>query len=204
MGRKDHWDGIYSRKTEADLSWHQDDPSMSLDLMGLAGLTPDTSVIDIGAGTSRVVDRLLDMGLRDITVLDLADSAIAASRSRLGDRGADVTWVAADVTTWNAGRVFDIWHDRAVFHFLVDPADRASYLARLSESLAVGGHAIIATFAPDGPETCSGLPVQRYSPDSLSQTLGDTFARIADRSHLHRTPAGRPQAFQYSLFRKTH
>ena len=141
MDRKGHWDTIYTRKAEADLSWHQDDPSTSLELMRLAGLTPGTSVIDIGAGRSRVVDRLLDMGLRDLTVLDLSDKAIAASRNRLGDRGSVVTWVVADVTTWNAARVFDIWHDRAVFHFLVDPAERASYVKRLSAALAVGGHA---------------------------------------------------------------
>jgi trans-aconitate methyltransferase len=203
MGKKDHWETIYSQKAEADLSWHQDDPSVSIELMQRAGLHPDTSVIDIGAGTSRVVDRLLSLGLRDITVLDLSDSAISASRSRLGDRGSHVQWVVADVTTWDAARVFDIWHDRAVFHFLVDPVDRASYVERLSDSLAIGGHAVIATFALDGPEKCSGLDVQRYSPDTLSETLGDGFAPVSHRFHLHHTPSGRPQSFQYSLFQKT-
>lgn len=202
MGKKEHWDTIYSQKAEADLSWHQDDPSVSLELMELAGLTPGTSVVDIGAGRSRVVDRLLELGLTDITVLDLSASAIAASQSRLGDSALDVNWIVADVTTWDASRAFDIWHDRAVFHFLVDPADQAAYVERLTGSLVIGGHAVIATFALDGPDKCSGLDVQRYSPDALSETLGNNFALLGHRFHLHRTPGGRPQSFQYSLFHK--
>lgn len=202
MGKKDHWDTIYSQKAEADLSWHQDDPSVSLELMLKAGLTPDTSVIDIGAGTSRVVDRLLTLGLRDIAVLDLSEAAIATSRGRLGDSSAKVSWIVADVTNWETSRVFNIWHDRAVFHFLLDPVDRASYVERLSTSLDLGGHAIVATFALDGPEKCSGLDVTRYSPDSLSETLGDNFGLVTHRFHVHRTPSGRPQSFQYSLFQK--
>lgn len=202
MSKKDHWEGVYSQKVEADLSWHQEDPTISLDLMEMAGLTPDTSVIDIGAGRSRVVDRLLDLRLRDITVMDLSDSALAASRARLGKRGSSVAWIEADVTIWEASRRFDIWHDRAVFHFLVDPVDRASYVKRLSSSLAIGGHAVVATFAPDGPEKCSGLDVQRYSPDTLSYALGDSFDLLAHRFHDHSTPSGRSQAFQYSLLRK--
>ena len=202
MGKKDHWETIYNQKAEVDLSWHQDDPSLSIELMQRAGLHLNTSVIDIGAGTSRVADRLLSMGLRDITVLDLSDSAISRSRSRLGDRDSHVRWIVADVTTWDAPRVFAIWHDRAVFHFLVNPEDRASYVEHLSSSLNVGGHAVIATFALDGPEKCSGLDVQRYSPDTLSETLGDGFALVVHRFHLHYTPSGRPQSFQYSLFQK--
>ena len=202
MGNQDHWDSIYSRKSEADLSWHQDDPTVSLDLMQKAGLTEKSSVIDIGAGTSRVVDRLLSLGLRDISVLDLSESALAAARSRQGDKGSTVSWIVADVTTWEPGRVFDFWHDRAVFHFLLDPEDRASYIDRLSRSLGAGGHAVIATFALDGPEKCSGLEVSRYSPESLSETLGSDFTLVAHHFHTHHTPWGGPQAFQYSLFRK--
>lgn len=202
MGKKDHWDTIYSQKAEVDLSWHQDDPSVSLELMQKAGLTPKSSVIDIGAGTSRVVDRLLALELRDISVLDLSESALATARGRLGDNGKKVSWIVADVTTWKTSRVFNIWHDRAVFHFLVDPADRVSYVDRLSSSLDLGGHAVIATFALDGPEQCSGLNVTRYSPDSLSEALGARFALVTHRFHLHRTPSGRPQSFQYGLFRK--
>ena len=203
MRSKDHWNAIYGRKPEPEMSWHQDDPAVSLALMYVAGLTTRSSVIDIGGGTSRLVDRLLALGVRDLTVLDVSDAALGLARTRLGNAGAAVAWMAADVTIWEPRRTYDIWHDRAVFHFLVDPASRASYLTRLGRSLPVGGHAIIATFAPDGPESCSGLPVTRYSPETLSHLLGPRFSLVAHRDHVHRTPWGSPQSFQYSLLRKT-
>lgn len=202
MGENLHWDTIYGQKSEAELSWHQDDPSVSLELMQEAGLTAKSAVIDIGAGTSRVVDRLLALGLHDITVLDLSRNALATARDRLGDDGKTVNWIVADVTRWETSRTFDVWHDRAVFHFLIDPADRVSYVEQLSRSLGTDGHAVIATFALDGPEKCSGLDVVRYSPESLSETLGSGFELLTHRSHTHHTPWGRPQSFQYSLFRK--
>ncbi|GHD98490.1 NodS-like protein [Defluviimonas sp. 20V17] len=200
--KQDHWNRIYSRKAETELSWHQDDPARSLDLVAEAGLTPDQSVIDIGGGTSRVTDGLLERGLRDLTVLDLSEAALDRLRQRLGPRGQDVAWIAADITTWAPGRVYDLWHDRAVFHFLVTPEDRAAYLERLSQALRLDGHAIIATFAPDGPETCSGLPVERYSPQSLAQTLGPDYRLLTHRLERHQTPGGVVQSFQFSLFRK--
>lgn len=200
--KQDHWNRIYSRKSEAELSWHQDDPAHSLDLAAQAGLAPGQSVIDIGGGTSRFTDGLLAQGLRDITVLDLSQAALDTLRQRLGPRGQDVTCIAADITSWTPGRVYDLWHDRAVFHFLVTPADRAAYLDRLSQALGTGGHAIIATFAPDGPETCSGLPVVRYAPEALAQTLGPDYQLRAHRLERHKTPAGAEQSFQFSLFRK--
>lgn len=202
MSRQQHWDTVYSTKTEDQLSWHQDAPAISLAMMQQAGITPDTSVIDIGGGTSRIVDSLLEMGLRDISVLDLSETALTAAQQRLGARAAAVTWVAADITSWQPGRQFDIWHDRAVFHFLTDPADREAYIATLTDSLCPGGHAIIASFALDGPERCSGLPVQRYAPQTLAATLGTRFELLAHQSHLHHTPWGTPQSFQFSLFRK--
>ncbi len=202
MTSKDHWNAIYRRKAEPEMSWHQDDPAMSLELMQLAGLTTASSVIDIGGGTSRVVDHLLALGVRDLAVLDLSETALATARARLGADGADVAWIVADVTVWEPSRTYDIWHDRAVFHFLVDQVSRASYIARLWRSLSLGGHAIIATFAPDGPETCSGLPVARYSPESLSDELGPRFSLVAHRHFLHQTPWRSQQAFQYSLLRK--
>ncbi len=203
MSRKQHWDTAYDQKSEGQFSWHQETPALSLELMQEAGITRACSVIDIGGGTSRIVDSLLDMGLSDIAVLDLSENALRAAQRRLGMPGATVTWIAADITTWQAGRQFDIWHDRAVFHFLIDPADRAAYIRALSDSLSPGGHAIIATFAPDGPDKCSGLPVQRYSPDMLAATLGVQFKLLRHHHHLHQTPWGTPQAFQFSLFRKT-
>lgn len=201
--RKDHWNGIYGRKAETELSWFQDDPTISLELAELAGVTPASRVIDIGGGVSRVTDALLARGLHDLSVLDLSETALGTLRARLGPQGRDVTFIAADVTTWSPDGVYDLWHDRAVFHFLVEPADRAAYLDRLSRALRPGGHAIIATFAPDGPESCSGLPVVRYSPADLAETLGPGYALVTHRAQHHRTPAGVSQSFQFSLFRKS-
>ena len=197
-----HWDDVYAGTPDDRLSWHQDNPAPSLDLIARAGVGPGASVIDVGGGTSRLAGALLDTGLSDVTVLDLSQVALAQARARLGAAGETVIWVCADVTSWTPGRHYDLWHDRAVFHFLVDPADRAAYLERLGAALGVGGHAIIATFAPDGPEMCSGMPVVRYAPDDLAALLGEGFDLVAHRRDLHRTPKGRSQAFQFSLFRR--
>ena len=202
MDDKTHWNAVYSHKQEAELSWHQNDPSVSLELLQEAGLTAASSVIDVGAGTSRVVDALISRGLSDLTVLDLSQSALDATRSRLGPDGQAVTWIAGDITLWRPTRTYDVWHDRAVFHFLTDPKDQAAYIGALSSALATGGHAVIATFAPDGPETCSGLPVARYSPELLAATLGAGFSLIDQRFQSHTTPWGHPQSFQYSLLRR--
>lgn len=202
MSNTHHWNDVYSNKSEAELSWHQDDPSIALDLMKKAGLTTESTVIDIGAGTSRLIERLLDLGLDNLSALDLSESALAAVRVRLGDRERAVKWIVSDITGWEPTQTYDIWHDRAVFHLLVAPQDRIAYSQRLSRSVAPGGHAIIATFARDGPEKCSGLPVARYSPTSLAETLGASFTLVTHQFHLHHTPWGTEQSFQYSLFRK--
>lgn len=199
---KKHWERIYGEKTESQLSWHQDDPAVSLELSELAGVTPGSSVIDIGGGTSRYAPSLVEKGLGDVTVLDVSRAALDAARRRIGEEAEKIQWVAANVTTWEPSRRYDLWHDRAVFHFLIDQKDRAAYIDRLSRCLKPGGHAIMATFALDGPETCSGLPVVRYDPESLGRTLGERFELIASRLHEHRTPWGSPQSFQFSLFRK--
>src|ERR1700754_5091795 len=165
--RQLHWENLYQSKGEHDVSWFQDTPTPSLELLDEIGVTPAASVIDIGGGASRLVDRLIERGFRDVTVLDLSEAALAAAKDRLGDRASRVTWIVADVTQWEPMTAYDVWHDRAAFHFLTEEADRAAYLARLRRGLEIGGHAIIATFALDGPARCSGLPVVRYSPDCL-------------------------------------
>lgn len=200
--RKTHWDTVYGSKSEAQLSWHQEDAGVSLEMIDAAGLATSGSAIDIGGGRSRLARALLRRGLRDVTVLDLSEVALRESRAEAGPDGDAVTWVTADVTAWEPERPYDLWHDRAVFHFLVTKPDRAAYLDRLARAIPVGGHAMIATFAPDGPETCSDLPVKRYSPDDLSAVLGKGFTRIAERAEMHVTPWGSAQSFQYSLFRK--
>src|SRR5205814_10594884 len=142
------------------------------------GAIKNSAIIDIGGGTSRLVGSLVERGYEDVTVLDLSAAALASARSRIGDQADRVEWIAADVTIWEPSRAYDIWHDRAAFHFLTEPNDQAAYVARLRGALRVGGHAIIATFAPDGPERCSGLPVSRYDANSLGAKLGDGFDLI--------------------------
>lgn len=200
--RKTHWDCVYREKPEASLTWHQDRPAVSLALIDNAGLTPSSSVIDVGGGTSRLAASLLAIGMCDVTVLDVSGVALDNARDQLGGAGKSVKWIATDITAWSPDRQYDLWHDRAVFHFLVDPDERRAYVANLKKGLRIGGHAIIATFAPDGPEKCSGLPVVRYSPTDLGAVLGDDFELITHRNEMHQTPMGRTQSFQFSLFRR--
>lgn len=200
--RQQHWQEVYSTKDEVEVSWFQDRPQTSLDLIMQTGLSPDASLIDIGGGASRLVDALLDAGWRDIAVLDIAGAALARAQARLGSRGASVDWIVADITTWQPRRRYDLWHDRAVFHFLTTAADRGAYKAALRAAVAPGGHVVIGSFAPDGPERCSGLPVQRYSPESLQAELGGDFLLQQALQEDHQTPAGRVQHFQFSRFRR--
>jgi trans-aconitate methyltransferase len=201
--RQGHWDATYSARGEAGVSWFEDRPTTSLELMMEIGATPSSSIIDIGGGASRLVDALVDAGWQSVAVLDVADVALAAAKARLGSAAGQVQWIVADVTQWAPDGTFDIWHDRAAFHFLVDPADRAAYVERLRSAVKPGGHAIIATFAPDGPERCSGLTVQRYDAASLAATVGAPFELVRARQHTHSTPWGSVQSFQYSLLRRS-
>ena len=200
--RKNHWERVYATKAESKVSWFQADPAPSLEAFSRAGASRRSAIIDVGGGTSRLVDRLIHEGYQDVTVLDVSATALAAARARLGEAGRKVHWLVADATEWAPERRYDVWHDRAAFHFLVDPADRAAYVDRLRNALRVDGHAIIATFAPDGPEKCSGLPVARHDGQSLADALGPAFALIETRRHDHVTPSGATQRFQFSVFRR--
>jgi SAM-dependent methyltransferase len=201
--REQHWQEVYSTKGEMEVSWFQDRPQTSLGLIAQTGLVPAAaSVIDIGGGASRLVDALLAEGWRDITVLDIAGAALARAQARLGDGAARVDWIVADITAWQPQRRYDLWHDRAVFHFLTAPEDRAAYKAALSTAVPAGGHVVIGSFALDGPERCSGLPVRRYSPESLQTELGEGFVLQQSLLEGHQTPAGRMQNFQFSRFRR--
>jgi SAM-dependent methyltransferase len=204
-GRQAHWENVYATKGENEVSWFQESPAPSLDLIVQAGATRESAIIDIGGGASRLVDNLVEQGFEDVTVLDLSAAALAAARSRLaghlGAAAARVAWIVADATRWEPARVYDIWHDRAAFHFLTDAGDRAAYIARLGRGLRIGGHAIIATFALDGPEKCCGLPVARYDGASLGRTLGAAFNLIHTELQAHATPWGSRQNFQFSIFR---
>ena len=167
-----------------------------------SGIVPETSVLDVGAGESRFVDGLLAKGLRCIALLDISVEALERTRTRLGPAGRTLTWIDADVSSAWTTEPVDIWHDRAVFHFLTDAADRASYMQRLNALVKPHGTAIIATFAPDGPEICSGLSVMRHSPATLGSEIGPDFALVESRKHSHVTPNNVTQAFQYSRFRR--
>ncbi len=183
--RHAHWENVYQTKAEREVSWFQESTALSLDLIQATGKKPDASVIDIGGGASRLVDALLDAGFGNVTVLDLSEKALATSKTRLGARSTKVTWIAADVTAWEPAQTYDVWHDRAAFHFLIDPRDRAAYTERVLRAVRQGGHVIIGTFAPDGPERCSGLPVARHNAASLGEILGPSFKLIESRKHAH-------------------
>lgn len=203
MTAKSHWDRVHESKGPEDVSWYEARPAASMDLIAACGHSNTARVIDVGGGISPLVDHLLDLGYPMPTVLDISASALAVAQQRLGERRHRVRWVVSDVAHASFDQAFDIWHERAVFHFLVDPSARARHIDKLRSSLAPDGHAIIATFAEDGPEQCSGLPVMRYSPEALAEQLGDDFRLIESRRATHRTPWGSEQRFIYGLFRKT-
>ena len=200
--RQAHWRKVYKEKGEKQVSWFQEKPAISLELIHGIGVKQNSAIIDIGGGASRLVDVLVRDGYRDLTVLDLSDDAVAITRSRLAERAVLVKWIVADMTEWEPSREYDLWHDRAAFHFLTEAADRAAYLDRLTQAIRPGGHTIIGTFAIDGPERCSGLPVMRYDATLLSAALGRAFALIGTRRHDHTTPAGGVQRFLFSVFRR--
>ncbi len=197
-----HWQRTYRAKTEQEMSWHQDAPEPSLTLVTAAAASLASPIIDVGGGTSHLVDHLVRRGYSKVSVLDVSCSALASAQSRLGAQAVAVDWIAADITTWTPTQLYEIWHDRATFHFMVTEIDRSAYLERLRQALAPGGCVIIATFASDGPEECSGLPVMRYDAESLTSVLGREFALVGSERRLHLTPWGSVQPFQFSIFRR--
>jgi len=201
MPRKDHWDAVYTTKSSDEVSWYEVDPSLSLNLIQQVSPTPN-SVIDVGGGQSLLVDRLLDIGIGKVAVLDISNVALDRTKERLGERASQVEWIEADVTSISNVGTFDLWHDRAVFHFLTEPKDREAYVELAGKSIPVGGHLIIGTFATDGPEKCSGLPVCRYDADSMASTLGDRFILVNSHNHVHTTPSGKEQHFFFGVFQR--
>lgn len=196
-----HWDAVWGDRDPDLVTWFQATPSRSLDLITRVS-EPTEPVVDVGGGASRLVDHLLDLGYSDVIVVDLAASALEASRARLGRRADDVTWLVTDARGLHLDRPVAVWHDRAVFHFLTDAADRASYVDRVREALPIGGHAVIATFGPEGPETCSGLPTCRYDAAGLAAEFGDDFELVDADEEIHVAPAGAEQQFLYVLLRR--
>ena len=200
LDRQRHWENVYTTKDEKEVSWFEESPAISLALIRSTGLNTGSSIIDIGGGASRLVDALIDEGFEAVTVLDLSEKAIAIAKATLGALGTRVQWVVADVTKWEPSETYDVWHDRAAIHFLTEPKDRVAYAERVHSAVRLGGHVIIGTFAPDGPERCSGLQVVRHDAASLSEMLGIEFDLIESRPYSHRTPTGATQRFQFSRF----
>lgn len=201
VAREAHWQHQYATRAPDAVGWYEADPSVSRRLVAGALERGARSVIDIGGGASSLVDHLVDEGIR-VAVLDIAEAGLAVARDRLGERAETVTWIVADVTAVaDIGR-FDVWHDRAVFHFLTEAADRAAYVALAKRTVEDGGTALVATFAPDGPERCSGLPVCRYDGTALAREFGPVFRLEESEPYVHVTPSGVRQSFLYSRFTK--
>ena len=200
MEPRDHWRAVYEAKRPDQVSWYQATPEPSLAALDHLGAEPGLSLVDIGAGASTLADTLLDRQWSDITLVDISEPALEASRIRLGPKAGQVSWEVADIRHWRPGRSFDVWHDRAVFHFLTEAEDRAAYKRTLAEGTRPGSRVIIATFALDGPEQCSGLPVRRYDAATLAAELGPDFWPTADWRETHVTPWGADQRFQWCAF----
>jgi SAM-dependent methyltransferase len=201
-GRETHWNDVYRTKGDSDVSWFEEVPRLSLDLIR-EHAQPTSAIIDIGGGASRLPDALLGAAFTDVTVLDISAEALAKARARVAAMGGEAHWIVSDVTKWRPARAYDVWHDRAAFHFLTSAEDQAAYRQVLEKALRSGGTAIIATFAPDGPEKCSGLPVARHDGSSIAAVLGSGFSLQRELRHEHHTPWGSVQKFQFSVFRKT-
>ena len=199
--RRQHWEAIYEHRSPTEVSWYQRVPAVSMELIEEIGVPHDSAVLDVGGGTSTLVDTLVARSYTDITVLDVSAAALDTSRRRVDPR-AQVKWVSADLLTWQPGARYALWHDRAVFHFLVTPADRERYLQVLRAAVLPGAAVILGTFAADGPESCSGLPVARYAPDKLAGILGGSFRVIASRRERHTTPTGAVQPFTWLSARR--
>jgi SAM-dependent methyltransferase len=201
MDRAAHWDAAFAGGDE-QRSWYQERPSESLRAIERAVPDRDAAILDVGGGSSALAGALLAAGYRDLTVLDVSTSALRLAQRRLGTDAPRITWIAADLLSWRPTRCYFAWHDRAVLHFFVDPDDRRGYAQTLREALMPGGYAIIATFAPTGPDRCSGLPVQRSSADDILDLLGSAFSLVASSVEVHTTPSGSEQAFTWLTARR--
>jgi len=201
-GTRGHWEDTYTARSETAVSWYQPHSTRSLELIDAASPDHKASVIDAGGGASSLIGDLLAQGYADLTVLDISQMALQRAKARLGKSADKVEWIAADLTRWMPGRTWDIWHDRAVFHFLTERAQQDGYIAALTAATRPGATVIMSTFAPDGPEMCSGLRVQRYAPATLADRLGRSFALTGQAGEMHKTPSGAQQHFIYAVLKR--
>ena len=202
MSKKQHWEQLYTDKTPLDVSWFQQQPTLSLALINALHLSKDAAIIDIGGGASRLVDHLIAGHYHNLAVLDISAQALAHSQSRLGKLADHVEWFVEDITRFSPSRKFDLWHDRAVFHFLTDAADRQLYIANLKSALVLNGHVVMATFAAGGPTQCSNMDIVQYDEAKMCAELGADFVLRSVQHEVHITPASKEQAFVYFHFQK--
>ena len=198
--RKEHWDHVYQDKSALEVSWYQQKPALSLEMIKHTGVVKTSAIIDIGGGASTLVDCLLSDGFTNISVLDISANALRQAQQRLGSKAGNIHWLVTDITSFIAAAKFDLWHDRAVFHFLTENADRLAYVSVLKRSLQPGGHVIMAAFGIGGPVKCSGLDIVQYDANKLCNELGVEFTLVEEASEIHLTPAGKEQKFGYFRF----
>ena len=202
MNSRNHWDAIYRHKGPEGVSWYRPHLERSLQFFDRADLPSDAAILDVGGGASTLVDDLLARGSTNVTVLDISASAIEQAKARLGARAAEVTWLVGDVMQVQLPEHhYDFWHDRAVFHFLTEDADRERYVRAVRHALKPGGHIVVATFGPSGPERCSGMPVVRYTSEGIHGRFGSQFMKVGSDSEMHHTPWGSEQEFVYCYCR---
>ena len=201
FNRKSHWESIYAKTIPTEVGWYQVEPALSLELIASTGVGHTDKIIDVGGGASVLVDKLLCQGFQDLTVLDVSSKALDYAKERLGSEAEAVKWIEADVTKFELPEKYDLWHDRAVFHFLTEENDRKKYVQNMEEALNPGGHVIIAAFSIDGPLKCSGLNVERYSPEKMKNELGDSFELVKATDEGHMTPGGKEQEYTYCYFK---
>ncbi len=201
MNRKEHWETVYTKKKDTEVGWYQADPEISFNLIEKTG-SSHRSVIDVGGGTSRLPEKLLDRGYQNIAVLDISTAAVARAKTRLAQRAEGIQWIVGDITEVEHLGQFDVWHDRAVFHFLTDPSDRRRYVALAGRTLPQGGYIIVGTFALDTPPRCSGLDVRCYDASSLAAEFSPAFRAVAETSHIHTMPSGKLQHYIFMTFER--
>jgi|SRR5688572_6484881 len=200
--KKEHWDNIYSTRQSSEFSWTEENPKTSLDFIHSFNLTKQASIIDIGGGDSKLVDILIDEGFEDITVLDISEQALKRAQDRLGEKANKVKWLVSDITEFKTKKTFDLWHDRATFHFLTTTDQISKYLERARNNLKVNGFLTIGTFSTNGPKKCSGLEIKQYSEETLQEQLDGGFKKIKCITEDHRTPFNTLQNFLFCSFKR--
>lgn len=202
LNTEKHWENVYESKEIDKVSWYQENCTATLDMIRQVPHDGNSSIIDVGSGATQLISSLLSMGQKNITALDISKTALSKAKAQLGQKADKINWVHASITTWSPDKVYDLWHDRAVYHFLTEEADRKAYVSTLKKALKKGGTLIISSFGLDGPEKCSNLPVRRHSPEMFDEELGPEFKRVECRTVEHETPWSSTQQFVYCRYQR--